>query len=313
MNKDSDVMKLSIIIPCKNEEGNIKKLYEDIKEILNDVKYEIIFIDDGSTDNTLNEIKELKDVKALSFSKNFKKEAAIYAGLKYSIGEYTCILDGDCQQNPKYLLDMIKVLDNKEFDQVAMVIKKRKEFFLKRLFKKIFYFIMNKISDIDFINGASDFRMFNHLVKDAILEISETNRFSKGLFAWIGFNTCYLEYDVLKRYRGKSKFNLRESIKYALEGIIGFSVKPLRIATYFGLLTSISSFIYFLVLLIKTLIVGKDVPGYASILCIILLLGGIQLITIGILGEYMAKTYLEVKKRPIYLIKEKIGFDESLL
>ena len=143
--------------------------------------------------------------------------------------------------------------------------------------------------------------------------MSEVNRFSKGLFSWIGFNTCYLKYDVLKRYCGKSKFNFKENLKYAFTGIIGFSIKPLKIATFFGILSSISSFIYFLVLLIKTLIVGKDIPGYASILCVILLLGGIQLITIGILGEYIGRTYIEVKKRPIYLIKEKIGFDESLL
>ena len=306
-------MKLSIIIPCKNEAGNVKKLYEQITDNLKDVNHEIIFIDDGSTDNTLDELKKINGIKIISFSKNFSKEAAIYAGLKYSTGEYTCIIDGDLQQDSKYLLEMLATLEEKEFDQVAMVIKKRKEFFLTKFFKKIFYIIMNKISDVDFINGASDFRMFNTLVKDAILEMSEVNRFSKGLFSWIGFNTCYKYYEVQDRYSGKSKFNFRASLKYAITGIVGFSVKPLKIATFFGILSSISSFIYFLIILIKTIIIGKDVPGYASILCVILLLGGIQLITIGILGEYIAKTYIEVKKRPIYLIREKIGFDESLL
>ena len=306
-------MKLSVIVPCKNEAGNVNKLNEKLQDVLKDINHEIIFIDDGSTDDTLNELKKLKDIKIISFSKNFKKEAAIYAGLKYSKGEYTCIIDGDLQQDPKYLIRMIKELDKNEFDQVVMVNKKRKEFFLNKFLKKIFYKLMNIISDVDFINGASDFRMFNGLVKNAILEMSEVNRFSKGLFSWIGFNTCYMEYDVLKRYSGKSKFNFKENIKYAFTGIIGFSIKPLKIATFFGILSSISSFIYFIILLIKTLIVGKDVPGYASILCVILLLGGIQLITIGILGEYLGRTYIEVKKRPIYLIKEKIGFDESLL
>ncbi len=306
-------MKLSVIVPCKNEAGNVNKLNEKLQDVLKDINHEIIFIDDGSTDDTLNELKKLKDIKIISFSKNFKKEAAIYAGLKYSKGEYTCIIDGDLQQDPKYLIKMIKELDKNEFDQVVMVNKKRKEFFLNKFLKKIFYKLMNIISDVDFINGASDFRMFNGLVKNAILEMSEVNRFSKGLFSWIGFNTCYMEYDVLKRYSGKSKFNFKENIKYAFTGIIGFSIKPLKIATFFGILSSISSFIYFIILLIKTLIVGKDVPGYASILCVILLLGGIQLITIGILGEYLGRTYIEVKKRPIYLIKEKIGFDESLL
>ena len=306
-------MKLSVIVPCKNEAGNVNKLNEKLQDVLKDINHEIIFIDDGSTDDTLNELKKLKDIKIISFSKNFKKEAAIYAGLKYSKGEYTCIIDGDLQQDPKYLIRMIKELDKNEFYQVVMVNKKRKEFFLNKFLKKIFYKLMNIISDVDFINGASDFRMFNGLVKNAILEMSEVNRFSKGLFSWIGFNTCYMEYDVLKRYSGKSKFNFKENIKYAFTGIIGFSIKPLKIATFFGILSSISSFIYFIILLIKTLIVGKDVPGYASILCVILLLGGIQLITIGILGEYLGRTYIEVKKRPIYLIKEKIGFDESLL
>ena len=306
-------MKLSVIVPCKNEAGNVNKLNEKLQDVLKDINHEIIFIDDGSTDDTLNELKKLKDIKIISFSKNFTKEAAIYAGLKYSKGEYTCIIDGDLQQDPKYLIRMIKELDKNEFDQVVMVNKKRKEFFRNKFLKKIFYKLMNIISDVDFINGASDFRMFNGLVKNAILEMSEVNRFSKGLFSWIGFNTCYMEYDVLKRYSGKSKFNFKENIKYAFTGIIGFSIKPLKIATFFGILSSISSFIYFIILLIKTLIVGKDVPGYASILCVILLLGGIQLITIGILGEYLGRTYIEVKKRPIYLIKEKIGFDESLL
>ena len=306
-------MKLSVIIPCKNEAGNVNKLNEKLQEVLKDISHEIIFIDDGSTDNTLAELKKLNDIKIISFSKNFKKEAAIYAGLKYSKGDYTCIIDGDLQQDPKYLLKMINELDKGEFDQVVMVNKKRKEFILNRILKKIFYKLMNIISDVDFINGASDFRMFNNLVKNAILEMSEVNRFSKGLFSWIGFNTCYMEYDVLKRFSGKSKFNFRENLKYAFTGIIGFSIKPLKIATVFGILSSISSFVYFFILLIKTIIIGKDVPGYASILCVILLLGGIQLITIGILGEYLGRTYIEVKKRPIYLIKEKIGFDESLL
>ena len=306
-------MKLSVIVPCKNEAGNVNKLSEIIKSTLKDISSEIIFIDDGSTDNTLEELKKIDDIKIISFSKNFNKEAAIYAGLKNSIGEYTCIIDGDLQQDPKYLIKMLNELEKHEFDQVVMVNKKRKEFFLTKIFKKIFYKLMNIISDVDFINGASDFRMFNGLVKNAVLEMSEVNRFSKGLFAWVGFNTCYMHYDVLKRYSGKSKFNFKESIKYALTGIIGFSIKPLKIATLFGIISSISSFIYFFVLLIKTLIVGKDIPGYASMLCVILLLGGIQLITIGILGEYIGRTYIEVKKRPIYLIKEKIGFDESLL
>ncbi len=308
-------MKLSVIIPCKNEENNVTFIAEKLSMNLKDIKYELIFIDDGSTDSTLSNLKKLnsKDplhIKIISFSRNFKKEAAMYDGLLKSSGEYTCIIDGDLQQNPEYLMQMIDFLDkNNEYDQVAMVLNKRKDNIIFRMFKGLFYKMINFISDIKFVNGASDFRMFRLNVKDAILQLTESNRFSKGIFSWIGFNTKYLPYKVEARNSGKSKFSFRQSMTYAMDGILGFSSKPLRVATYLGVITSIIAFIYFIYLVIKTLAFGIDVPGYSSTLCIILLLGGIQLITIGILGEYLSKTYLETKRRPIFITKEEIGFD----
>lgn len=306
-------MQLSIIIPTYNEEGNVKALYETIKETLNNIKYEIIFINDGSKDQTEHNLNELynknNDIKIIHFSRNFGKDAAIYAGLKHASGEYTAIIDADMQQHPKYLLEMFNFLENnKNYDQVAMTIKKRKKGIFSKLGSTFFYKLINKLSDIRFAEDASDFRMFRSYVKDAILSLPENNRFSKGIFNWVGFETKYMEYDVQKRLSGKSKFNFKNSLKYAIEGIVGYSTKPLRIATIIGLISSLSSFIYLLYLIIKTLIIGSDTPGFATIVCLILFIGGIQLICIGILGEYLAKTYLEVKNRPIYVSKDEKGF-----
>lgn len=311
-------MKLSVIIPSYNEEGNVLGLHEKLTEALKDIKYELIYIDDGSSDNTYNELldtynNDKKHVKVISFSRNFKKEAAIYAGLCHSIGEYTCIIDGDMQQNPKYLLDMINFLDNNlDYEQVAMVMKKRKadNFFMK-VCKNAFYKLIDKISDIHFVSGASDFRMFRRCVTETIINLSEKNRFSKGIFSWVGFKTKYMEYDVEPRLNGKSSFGFKTSLNYAIDGILGYSVKPLRISTYLGVISSFIAFIYAIVTIIQTLIFGISVSGYASLICVILFLGGIQLITIGILGEYLAKTYLETKNRPIYVIRKTLGFKNN--
>lgn len=314
------VVKLSIIVPAYNEEENIKLIFDAIKKALKVINYEIIFVNDGSKDNTFDAIKKLylednEHIKVINFSRNFGKDAAIYAGLSHSKGEYTAIIDADLEQNPKYLLEMFSFLEkNKDFDQVAMAIRKRKSGNpLKRLGGNIFYKLINKLSDIRFEENVSDFRMFRSNMKDAILSLEETNRFSKGIFNWVGFNTKVLEYDVEKRNYGKSKFNLKTSIKYAKDGIIGYSVKPLRIATYIGLFTSFAGFVYFIYVIIKTLIVGIDTPGFATIVCLILFIGGIQLLCMGILGEYLAKTFIETKKRPIYVAQCKLGFDEEIL
>lgn len=305
-------MKLSVIIPSYNEEGNVKGIYDSLSKTLKNVSYELIYIDDGSKDKTLEELEEVynkdkKHVKVISFSRNFKKEAAIYAGLSHSSGEYTCIIDGDMQQNPKYLLEMLDFLeDNNDYEQVAMVMKKRKvDNFIMKICKKAFYFIIDKISDISFVSGASDFRMFRKCVKDSVLSLTEKRRFSKGIFSWVGFNTKYMEYEVEPRVNGKSSFNFINSLNYAIDGILGYSTKPLRFATYVGLLSCIISIIYAIIIIVGTL------SSYTWIIFVILLLGGLELISIGILGEYLAKTYVEVKNRPVYIIRKSLGFNKK--
>ncbi len=313
-------MKLSIIIPAMNEEGNIDTIYNTIKNTFERDDYEIIFIDDGSVDKTFKVLesvqkKDKDHVRAIGFSRNFGKDAAIYAGLEHAKGEYTAIIDADMEQNPEYLLKMMDYLDkHPDCDQVAMTIKKRKAgSFIKRLGGKMFYKVINILSDVKFQKDASDFRMFKSTVKDAILSLPEKNRFSKGIFSWIGFNTKTMEYDVGKRKSGETKFNFKSSMKYALNGIVGFSVKPLRLATILGVITSLGGFIYLIYLIAKTLIQGVEVPGFATIVCLILFIGGVQLIAIGILGEYLARTFVETKNRPIYIVKKKLGFEEEIL
>lgn len=313
-------MKLDVIVPCYNEEGNILLLNDKLKDTLKDISYRIIYVNDGSIDNTYNKLEEIykqdnEHIKVINFSRNFGKDAAMFAGMKYSNSKYVAIIDSDLQQNPKYLIKMLEFLEsNPDYDQVCMVNKERSnDKFIVRGLKKLFYKFINLISDTNFMEDASDFRMFSSNGKEAILNLGEINRFSKGIFSWIGFKTKYLEYKVEKRYSGESKFNLSKSFKYAFNGIINFSTKPLRMATIIGLLTSSISFIYFIVMLLETLIKGNDVPGYPSIICLILILGGINLLAIGIVGEYISKIYLEIKKRPIYITKNTLGFDEDVL
>ena len=311
-------MKLNVIIPMFNEEGNIFLMYDKLSQYLKNIKYELIFINDGSKDKTYEKLvevynKDKKHIKVINFSRNFGKDAAIYAGLKASRAKYTVVVDGDLQQNPKYLIDMMNFLDeNDDYDIVAMVHKDRKkENFLVRFIKNTFYSFINILSDTKFHNNASDFRMFRKNVVEAILSLEENNRFSKGIFSWVGFKTKYIPYEVEDRYSGKSNFNLKSSFKYAWNGIINFSVKPLRVATVIGSLCSLFAFIYLISVLIKTLIIGIDVPGYASLICLVLLFGGFNLLAIGILGEYISKMYLEIKKRPIYVAKNKLGFEDD--
>ena len=314
-------MKLSIIIPCKNEEGNVINLYKSLNSVLKKIKYEAIFIDDGSTDETLNRLKELYEsdvshVKVISFSRNFKKEAAIYAGLTHASGEYTCIIDGDLQQNPNYLLDMMKVLDEeKEYDEVAMVMSERTaESGFMAFCKNAFYNTINKLSEVKLENAASDFRMFRKNVKDAVLSLAEKNRFSKGIFAWIGFNVKYLPYKVEERASGSTKFGFFSSLRYAMEGIIAFSDKPLKWPIAAGIGTLFIDFVYFLVLLIMVLTDNAEWYMSNTILIVLLFLFGFLFIFMGIMGTYLASMNKEIKNRPVYLIKEKIGFnDETIL
>jgi len=313
-------MKLNVIIPCYNEEGNVALIHKALSDALENIKYELIFVNDGSNDKTYEMLKDIYDndkkhVKVINFSRNFGKDAAIYAGLLHSKAKYTVIIDADLQQNPNYLLQMMDTLDkNEDVDVVAMVNKDRKgENALVKFLKNGFYSFINILSDTKFHKGASDFRMFRKSVVEAILSLGENNRFSKGIFSWVGFNTKYLAYEVEDRHTGKSNFNLKSSFKYAWNGIINFSVKPLKLATIIGSICSLFAFIYLLIVLIKTLITGADVPGYPSLICVILLLGGLNLMAVGILGEYISKMYLEIKKRPIYVAKNKLGFDDDIL
>lgn len=312
-------MDLNVIIPLFNEEGNIEPLNDALKESLKSIKYTLTFVDDGSTDGSYEILKKIYNknkntVKVIRFSRNFGKEAAMLAGLKTSKARYTCIIDADLQQDPKYIMDMMNVLDQHgEYDEVAMVNDYSKEKGSQKFMKKTFYKIMEKTTGQKVKQGASDFRLMRSGVVEALISIKEVNRFSKGLFSWVGFNTYYMDYSASKRHSGVSKFNLNKQLSYAKEGIISFSTKPLKLATVLGSLISMSSFIYLFIVLFQTLIFGKDIPGYASLMCVTLLLGGIQLIVLGIIGEYIANTYLEVKRRPIYITKEKLGFDDDIL
>lgn len=310
-------MKLSVIVPTYNEEECILDFYEETTKVLNGFDYNIIFVDDGSKDKTLKVLKEIyskdkdKDkVKIINFSRNFGKDAAIYAGLKNSKSEYTVIIDADLQQNPKYIIQMIEELDNNEsLDGICMVQSSKKE----RFFQKLFYKIINKISKTEFVVGASDFRIFRKQVVNKIISLGEANRFSKGIFSWVGFNIKYMNYKVEDRKKGTSKWTFFKLFSYAIDGFVNFSIAPLKIAIYAGTLSSVAAFIYFIFVIIKTLFLGETIQGYPTIVSLILLIGGIQLLCIGILGEYLGKTYLETKQRPIYIEKERIGFDESLL
>lgn len=303
-------MKLSIIIPCKNEEGNVLELYNKIKDTLGKVKYEMIYIDDGSTDKTLDILnsiyyKDKEHVRIISFSRNFKKEAAMFAGLTHAVGEYTCIVDGDLQQNPNYLLEMIDFLDNnKDYDEVAMRNKSRNnESFIMKFFKKMFYKCIDKMSDVHFENATSDFRMFRENVKMAMLTLKEKNRFTKGIFSWVGFNIKYMDFEMEPRKSGKTSFGFVSSIKYAISGITDFSDKPLKVPFIFGLLLFIIAIIY--------LIVGIVINSLNLVITLILILFSVTFVFMGIMGTYISKIHSEVKDRPIYISKLEKGFKKD--
>lgn len=312
-------MKLDVIVPVYNEEGNVIPIYNELTKTLKNIKYNIIFIDDGSMDSSYQKLQKIynddkKHVKVIRFSRNFGKDAAIYAGLQNSKSEYACIIDADLQQNPKHILTMLDFIENnEEYDEVAMVNRYEREPLYSKFAKKCFYKIMGRASGQASVVGASDFRIFKHNVVKAIVNMQETSRFSKGIFSWVGFKTHFIEYDVEKRNSGESKFKFKRQLSYASNGILNFSTKPLRAATILGAVISIISFIYFIEIIIQTICLGKDIPGYASIMCVILILGGIQLLVLGIIGEYIARSFLEIKKRPIYIEKETLGFDNEIL
>lgn len=294
---------LSIIIPCYNEEQNVTLVYNECLKVFGKEKVNVqyIMINDGSKDNTFAEIKKIANnnlnVIALSFSRNFGKEAAIYSGLNKADGKYVAIMDADLQQDPKYVLKMYNFIEeNNKYDVVCCYQKKRKENNVITFLKKMFYNVINKISDIQFFENASDFRLFNRKVTNSILNLKEYYRFSKGFFSWIGFNTYFMPYEVNERKFGKSSWSVWSLFKYAMDGIIGFSIKPLKIATWVGFFGFVVSIIYLIIVLIQKIFVGIDFSGYATIVSLILMFGSLQMIFLGIIGEYLGRIYIETKK-----------------
>ena len=307
-------MKISLIVPCYNEAESVALFQSAVVETFQhcNYDYEIIYVDDGSTDATLHNLKNLHNentcsTKIISFSRNFGKDAGIYAGLKYADGDYICVIDADLQQHPSVALKMVDFLENnKEFDIVAAYQDCRKEGKALSFFKKAFYSIINKLSDITMRPDASDFRAFRRNVAESILSVKEYHRFSKGIFAWVGYSTHYMPYTVNKRAAGKTKWSFRKLFNYGIGGVVGYSLKPLRIATFLGGLTSFAAIIYLIMVVLEKLFTGIDIPGYATIIVLILFLGSMQLFCIGIIGEYVGRTFEQAKNRPIYIAKEII-------
>ena len=273
-----------------------------------------LFLDAGSEElkKLYAENKADKNIQVISFSRNFGKESAMYAGLSNAKGDYVCIIDADLQQRPEVVLEMLaKMNSDEELDCVAAYQEDRKENKMMSNVKSNFYKLINKIAEVDFVNGASDFRLMKRSMVEAILQMSEYHRFSKGIFSWVGFNTAYIPYVVEEREFGETKWSVGKLIKYAFEGIISFSTLPLKLATAGGLTISAISVLYLIVVVLQKLISGIDVPGYATIVVLVLFLGGMQLFCLGILGEYLSKVYVQVKNRPIYIVKDHLGKDED--
>ena len=309
-------MKLSLIVPCYNEEGNVEKFFSEVNRVFEGKveDYEFVFVNDGSSDDTYKRLRYIhselnvkNNVQVLTFSRNFGKESAIYAGLTKAKGDLVCLIDADLQQRPEVVLEMLDVLNSdEELDCVTAYQEKRKENAVISFVKSAFYKTINKISDVDFVNGASDFRLMKRSMVEAILSMTEFHRFSKGIFSYVGFNTKYIPYVVAERESGESKWGVRKLMKYALEGIFAFSTMPLKISTFVGLFSSFCAIIYMLVVIIQKIFFEIDVPGYATIVTLLLLLGGLILFSLGIIGEYLSKMYVQVKNRPIYILKEHL-------
>ena len=279
--------------------------------------YEIIFVNDGSRDATLFNLKKLFaaqrcPVKVVSFSRNFGKESAIYAGMSQAVGDYVSLIDADLQQRPEIVRDMVRILDEQpEYDVVAAYQDRRGEGKVLSFFKKNFYSIINKLSNVKLKSDASDFRTFRRCVCENILELSEYHRFSKGIFAWVGYETCFIPYTACERVAGETKWNFRKLLNYAIDGIIGYSTAPLRLATYLGTFSGIAAVLYLIVVILQKLIWGIDVPGYATIIVLLLFFGCVQLFCIGIIGEYVGRTFEQSKNRPVYIAKEILTYEEK--
>ena len=308
---------ISIIVPCYNEAQALPFFYSEINTIADSmtlsygVDFELIFIDDGSKDQTLEYIKSISindpRIRYISFSRNFGKEAAVFAGLEASSGDYVALMDADLQDPPSLLPEMYETIndENNGFDCVATRRVTRKgEPVLRSFFARLFYRIINKISKTEIVDGARDFRMMSRIMVNAVLSMSEYNRFSKGIFSWIGFDTRWIEYENIERVAGKTKWSFWKLFVYSLDGIIAFSTAPLAIASFSGFIFCFAAFVSLIFVIIRALVWGDPVAGWPSTVCIILFIGGIQLFSIGILGQYLSKAYLETKKRPIYIVRE---------
>lgn len=305
--------KISIVVPCYNEEESLPLFYEEVNKVTEQMKkkadFEFVFVNDGSRDKTLEELRKLakKDmrVRYISFSRNFGKEAGMLAGLEHATGDYITTMDADLQDPPALLDEMFETLESSEYDCCATRSTNRKGYsFLRKTFTKWFYSIIGKISKTEMVPGARDFRLMTRQMVDAIISMKEYNRYSKGLFSFVGFNTKWIEFELEERVAGDTKWNFWKLFAYAIEGIVAFSTTPLVFAALVGIIFCIIAFILIIFIIVKTLIWGDPVGGWPSMVCIMFFVGGIQLFCTGIIGEYLAKTYLETKHRPVYIVKE---------
>lgn len=303
--------KLTLIVPCYNEEEALPYFYEEVCRVVGELNYEteLLFVNDGSKDNTLSVIKGFAEkderVKYLSFSRNFGKEGAMYAGFCNASGDLVAVMDADMQDPPSLLPKMIELIESGEYDSVATRRVNRKgEPKIRSFFARMFYKLMGRISDADIVDGARDFRLMKRKMVDAIVSMGETNRFSKGIFGWIGFKTYWLEYENVERVAGETKWSFWKLFKYSLEGVTNFSDTPLKIASWSGIFFTFMSVIAMFFVFIRALLFGDNVAGWPSTICIILFIGGIQLFCLGIMGQYISKIFRETKKRPIYIISE---------
>ncbi len=305
-------MMISVVVPCYNEQEVLSIFYDEmnrVSKLMPDVDFDILLVNDGSKDNTLEEMKKLhaidKRVRYLSFSRNFGKEAAIYAGLENAKGDYVAIMDADLQDPPSLLPEMYKAVTEEGYDSVATRRVTRKgEPPIRSFFARQFYKIMNKISNTDIVDGARDYRLMNRKFVEALLSMGEYNRFSKGLFGWVGFKTKWLEFENVERAAGETKWSFWKLFKYSIEGIVAFSTMPLVLSSLFGVIACILAFVFIIVIVVRKLLYGDPVAGWASTITIMLFIGGVQMLCIGILGQYLSKTYLETKNRPIYIVGE---------
>jgi len=309
-------MLFSAIVPCYNEEENIADIYDEILKQEDyfkskDIELEFVFIDDGSKDRTVEEVKKLIEtdsrVHLVSFSRNFGKEAGIFAGLENAKGDYVAIMDADLQDPPSLLPQMFEAVFEEGYDSAATRRVNRKgEPPIRSWFARRFYSIMRKISDTELMDGARDYRLMSRKMVDAILSMKEYNRFSKGIFGWVGFKTKWIEFENVERRKGETKWNFWSLFKYSLEGIMAFSNAPLALASYLGLFFTFIAFVAIVFIIIRTLAFGDPTNGWPSMVCIMVFIAGIQLFCMGVVGQYLSKVYLEVKNRPIYIVKEKI-------